>query len=268
MTSSEASGPRIVTLTTDFGTRDPFVGQMKGAILSINPRATLVDITHDVQPHNVEEGAFVIGSSYPYFPEGTMHVVVVDPGVGSGRRPLLIEASGHWFVGPDNGLFTHVLRRSRTSRALHLTEERFFLSPKSPTFQGRDLFAPVAAWLSKGVGAESFGPQVSDPVRFPVPEPVVQGRVIRGEIIYVDRFGNAFTNIMSELLARAGGGFTAEVRGRETAPVKCYDEGSYGILSCLVNSSGHLEFFVRQGNAAGLFGLARGDAVAVIMADG
>lgn len=266
MISSEASGPRVITLTTDFGCRDPFVGQMKGVILSVNPSARLVDITHDIEPQDIRAGAFVIGSSYSFFPRGTTHLCVVDPGVGSDRRALLVEAGAHCFVGPDNGLFSHVFAREKTWRAVELTEEKYFLSGRSSTFQGRDLFAPVAAWLSRGLDPSALGPPVRRPERFPVPEPSVREEGIHGEIIYIDRFGNAFTSIREEHVAGCRGAFTVRVRDREVTPVRCYAEGEEGALHSVVNSSGYLEIFARQADASCLFGLSRGDAVTVVPA--
>jgi len=268
MTSLEASGPRVITLTTDFGCRDPFVGQMKGVILSVNPSVTIVDITHDIEPHDIEGGAFVIGTSYSFFPIGTIHLCVVDPGVGSRRRALLLEAEGHCFIGPDNGLFSHILARSKTWRATQLTEGKYFLATESPTFQGRDLFAPVAAWVSTGLEPSAFGGPVDRLERFPVPEPAVQTDRIAGEIVHIDRFGNVLTNIRREHLAGLRDPHVVSVKGMKAAPVRFYAEGREGSLQWLINSSGYLELFVSCASAAGLFGIARGDAVTVVGSGG
>jgi len=255
---------RVITLTTDFGCRDPFAGEMKGVVLSINPRAVLVDFTHEVPPQDVSEGAFIIGSSYKYFPKGTIHVVVVDPGVGSGRRPVIIEADGHYFVGPDNGVFSYVLSYAKTMKAVHITNSEYMLSKDSPTFQGRDLFAPVAGWLSKGTRLEEFGRFIHDPVRFEVPLPETSGDNILGEVIYIDSFGNAITNIRKSDLTGAGGQFSVTIKDTAIYPLKFYAQASDSALSCLVNSSGHLELFVNRGSASKLFNIVKGDKVTVL----
>src|SRR5271157_3055772 len=183
------SDKRIITLTTDFGYKDPFVAQMKGVILSINPDVTIVDITHLIHPQDIDEAAYIIGSSFSYFPSGTIHVVVVDPGVGSERKALILEAGGHYFIGPDNGVFSHILKRPFS---LHrITEEKYMLSKASPTFQGRELFAPVAASLSTGLEPGEFGSPVEDFVVLSIPLPRVGRSAISGEVIYIDSFGNA-----------------------------------------------------------------------------
>jgi S-adenosylmethionine hydrolase len=280
---------RIITLTTDFGYKDPFVGEMKGVILSINPSVTFVDITHGIEPHNIEEGAFVIGSSYKYFPSGTIHIAVVDPGVGSERRPVIIDADGYYFVGPDNGIFSYVISFSEKMKVIHITEAapqkilRFFgnhilkgvftrgtMSPlwaiDSPTFQGRDVFAPVAAWLSKGVALEAFGCAIDDFKRFEVPLPKIGGDRISGEIIYVDRFGNAITNIRKSDLQGVGEKFSVEIKGKVVRPVKNYSQASDNSLYCLINSSGHLEFFVNMDSASRLYDISKGEKVTVYKA--
>ncbi len=255
---------RIITLTTDFGYKDPFVGEMKGVILSINPFATLVDITHAIEPHNAEEGAFVIGSSYKYFPSETIHIAVVDPGVGSERRPIIIEADGCYFVGPDNGIFSHVLSFSSMVKVIHATEERYMLSKNSPTFQGRDVFAPIAAWLSKGIALEAFGHTIDDFKMFEIQLPEIKGDIISGEVIYIDRFGNAITNIRETDLQRFGEQFCVEIKGRIIQPVKNYSQAAGRGLYCLVNSSSHLEIFVNMGSASRFFDISKGEKVTVL----
>lgn len=253
----------VITLTTDFGYRDPFAAEMKGVILSINPQAVLVDFTHAVPPQDVREGAFIIGSSYKYFPKGTIHVVVVDPGVGSGRRPIIIEADGHYFVGPDNSVFSYVLSYVKSMKAVHITNSEYMLSKDSPTFQGRDLFAPVAGWLSKGTRLEEFGRFIHDPVRFEVPLPETSGDNIFGEVIYIDSFGNAITNIRKSDLTRAGGQFSVKLKDTAIYPVKFYAQAPDNVLSCLINSSGYLELFVNSGSASKLFNINKGEKVTI-----
>jgi hypothetical protein len=258
------SHERIITLTTDFGYKDPFVGEMKGVILSINPSVTLVDITHAIEPHNIEEGAFIIGSSYKYFPSETIHITVVDPGVGSERRPIIVAADGHYFVGPDNGIFSYIMSFSEKLKVLHIKEEKYMLSEYSPTFQGRDVFAPVAAWLSRGIALESFGCTIDDFKRFEVPVPKVEGDKISGEIIYVDRFGNAITNIRKGTLQGLGEKYSVKIKGKIVRTVKNYAQASDKGLYCLINSSGHIEFFVNMDSASRLFNINKGEKVTVL----
>src|SRR5208337_4953307 len=254
---------RIITLTTDFGYKDPFAAEMKGVILSINPHAVIIDITHSIQPQDIAETAYVIGSSFSYFPSGTIHIVVVDPGVGSGRKALILEAGGFYFLGPDNGVFSHILHFSSPVHGIHITEEKYMLSKDSPTFQGRDLFAPVAAWLSKGLTPDAFGPSVKDFVTFPVPRSKVAHGAVSGEVIYIDRFGNAITNIRGDDLTSFDGNYGVEVNNSIIHPVKYYALAGENSLSCLVNSSGYLELFVNKGNAAEKYGIRKGDKVIV-----
>ncbi len=254
---------RIITLTTDFGYRDPFAGEMKGVILSINPAARIVDITHGIEPQDVEQGSFIIGSSYKYFPEGTIHVCVVDPGVGSARRAIIIEAGGHYFIGPDNGLFSHVVAFSRGAKAVHITEKKCVLDMDSPTFQGRDVFAPAAAWLSRGVKIGDFGPAINDFKRLAIPAPVIGKDYVTGAVIYRDRFGNAVTNITKSALSSLGESVSGEVKSKAIRLLKYYSQAEAGELACLVNSSGYLELFVNKGNAATMFDIKRGERVIV-----
>ncbi|HYO62786.1 MAG TPA: SAM-dependent chlorinase/fluorinase [Pyrinomonadaceae bacterium] len=186
----------LVTLLTDFGTADYFVGAMKGAVLAANPHAAVVDLTHDIPAHDVEAGAFTLAAACETFPEGTVHLAVVDPGVGSPRRPLVVAAGPHLFVGPDNGLFGYLYERHAGARVFHVTNAKFFRPAPSTTFHGRDLFAPVAGALSAGVVPEEFGPRVDDFVRLARPAPSrAHDGTLRARVIHVDRFGNCVTNI-------------------------------------------------------------------------
>ncbi|MEW5744047.1 MAG: SAM-dependent chlorinase/fluorinase [Nitrospirota bacterium] len=257
------SDDRIITLTTDFGLKDPFVGEMKGAVLTIHRPAILVDITHEITSHDIREGAFVIGSSYRYFPSGTIHVAVVDPGVGSERRPIIVEADGHCFVGPDNGIFSFPLSLFPDARVFHSTEERYMLAQESPTFQGRDIFAPVAAWLAKGTKVEELGPRINDPEVFSLPLPRIEGETVTGEVISIDKFGNAITTITKNDLSSFGDRYSAALNGTPVSPLKYYGEARDRNLHCLINSSGYLELFVALGSAAALFSIKRGDRVVV-----
>jgi S-adenosylmethionine hydrolase len=185
----------MITLLTDFGAADYFVPAVKGAILTIDSQALIVDITHEIIEHDIESAAFTLGACYRDFPAGTIHIAVVDPGVGSARRPIVIEAGGQLFVGPDNGIFSYIYTREPKLRVFHLNRSDLFRHPVSPTFHGRDIFAPVAAHLSKGMKPENLGDEIYDFVRFDLtePQPLSFGRV-RGCLIQVDRFGNCITN--------------------------------------------------------------------------
>src|SRR5271167_3357390 len=190
---------RIVTLTTDFGLSDPFVGIMHGVVLNIHPETTVVDISHAVHSYDLLDGALTIAQAYRFFPPRTLHVVVVDPGVGSRRRPIIVETDDYLFVAPDNGVLSLVKAREPKFCVRHITAERYFLQPVSQTFHGRDIFAPVAGWLSKGIAPREFGPEISDYVRLPFPVVKhVSANELRGVIVKVDKFGNLITNL-SEL---------------------------------------------------------------------
>ena len=255
----------IITLTTDFGLRDPFVGTMKGVILSICPSARLVDVTHDVEPQDVLGAGLALEAALPFLPEGTVHLVVVDPGVGSGRRPLAVRAGGHYLVGPDNGVLTPGFRGARWT-AVALTAPEYRLPAVSRTFHGRDVFAPAAAYLAAGVPLERLGPVVVDPVLRPIPGSRLDGDALVGEVLAVDRFGNLLTSIESaSVAALAGdGSIVVEVSGEPVAgPVDAYAAGADGRPAAIVGSSGRLEIFVRCGNASRTLGAGRGAAVRV-----
>ena len=185
----------IITLTTDFGYADPFVGIMKGAILRITPDLHIVDLNHGIPPQDIRAAALTLAASVSYFPQGTIHVAVIDPGVGSERRPIVIHSEGHYFVGPDNGVFSFAVKDKQSSRIVHLSNEAYHLQPKSQTFHGRDVFAPVAAHLACGVPLAEFGSPSEDWVDIPWPAVKRAGEFIVGEVLYIDRFGNLFTNI-------------------------------------------------------------------------
>lgn len=255
--------PPIITLTTDFGCKDPFIAEMKGVILSINPYVSIIDVTHDIEPFNIPEAAYVIGSSHKYFPSGTIHAVVVDPGVGSERRPVIIKVDGHLFVGPDNGVFSGILRDSQSAECVEISNDKYMIRKESPTFQGRDVFAPAAAWLSRGIGLSEFGPGLSLPVTIRIPGPQMTGHGLEGGVLYIDRFGNAITNITEKDLALIGKDYRIDFRGHSVSQAAYYAQAASGGLNVLVNSSGHLELFSFRGNAARLFGIKIGDVVSV-----
>ncbi|HMK48910.1 MAG TPA: SAM-dependent chlorinase/fluorinase, partial [Thermodesulfovibrionales bacterium] len=250
----------IITLTTDFGYKDPFAGIIKGVILGINPTANIVDLTHGISPQNIMQAAFAIEASFQYFPQKSVNVVVVDPGVGSVRRPIIVAADNRYFVGPDNGIFTRLYASAESFEVVHVTAEHYFLPSRSSTFHGRDVFAPVAGWLSRGVDILNFGELIADFVTIPIPAPASPSdNIIEGEVVYIDTFGNLTTNIhhlrMDEMaLTNGDKKHKVLVRGRE-APLKgFYSEPKDRGLYSLVNSFGYLELFVNSGNAASEFG--------------
>ncbi len=254
----------VITLLTDFGTADYFVGALKGAILSVNPSAVIADITHEVPPQDLEAAAFTLLASYRTFPPGTIHVVVVDPGVGSTRRPIVVSTGDQFFVGPDNGIFTYIYDREPSHQTVHVTAEKYFRQPTSTTFHGRDIFAPVAAALSKGVKPQAFGAAVTDEARLTIPlMPVVQkdGKV-EGRIIHIDRFGNCITNITREILQ--GTRATLLVKEKPVESFRSfYGENSDSELFAIWGSAGFLEIAVNNGSAALSLGVKRGEAVIV-----
>lgn len=254
----------VITLLTDFGTADYFAGAVKGAILSVNPRAVMVDITHEIPAQDIETGAFTLHAAYETFPAGTIHVAVVDPGVGSKRRPILVVANDQFFVGPDNGIFTYIYDRDPSHQTFHITSEKYFRSNVSTTFHGRDIFAPAAAALSNGVKPAELGPLIDDEVRLPQPlAPSLQknGKV-RGRIIQIDRFGNCVTNITRDFFD-SGKHTAVFVNGKTIRKVKEFygEDGAAKGLFVIWGSAGFLEISINGGSAAEVLRAKRGDAV-------
>lgn len=253
----------IITLTTDFGLKDPFAGIMKGVIAGINPNAVIIDLSHEVFPQDIRGAAFILSISAPYFPAGTVHAVVVDPGVGGDRRPLAIRAGTSFFVGPDNGVLSWAFRDSAPVAVRRIIRPEYAMPTVSATFHGRDVFAPAAAHLSAGVPIERLGPAVDDPVLLPFPLPETGDGEIRGEILYIDRFGNLTTNVRSEAVKSVREIIFGDARiGRVS---KSYDEGRRGELIVLPASSGFLEIAVNLGNAERQTGARIGDPVSVLL---
>jgi S-adenosyl-L-methionine hydrolase (adenosine-forming) len=251
--------PALITLTTDFGLRDPFVGIMKGVILAINADVELVDVTHQVESFDVLEGALTLAESYGYFPPGTIHVVVVDPGVGSERRPILVSTPDAAFIGPDNGLFSLVYEREAAVEVRHIIAEQYFRRPVSRTFQGRDIFAPVAAWMSRGKTPENFGPVIGDYIRMETPKPEHSGGVVLGSVLRVDKFGNVTTNFRPGDLPAS---FRLVIRNRAiTGLLSSYSAGNPGEVFAIVGSAGFVEISAREASAAAMLGARKGDAV-------
>lgn len=258
----------IITLTTDFGLSDPYVAMMKGVILSINPSAKLVDVTHQIGAGSVSQAALLIRETFPYFPEGTIHLAVVDPGVGSNRRLIALQVDAHVFVGPDNGLFWPVFRDCGGAKAVQLTQSRYFLPSITPTFHGREIFAPVAAHLSLGLSLESLGPSIRDLTKLAIPQPYVKEGVLCGQIIRVDNFGNLVTNIPSRELLD----FLESVHPRIEAGKlvirklsRIYADCEEGEPLALINSSNLLEIAVNLGRASEYIGLRNGELVGALV---
>ena len=257
------SGP-VVTLLTDFGTADYFVAAVKGVILTINPLASIVDITHEIPPQDIEAGAFTLLTCYRDFPEGTVHMAVVDPGVGSTRRAIVVNAGSHYFVGPDNGLFSYVLDREPSHQTFHLTAREYFREEPSSTFHGRDIFAPIAAALSKGVKPAKLGPRVEDAVRLPALTPVKRADgTVEGRIIHIDRFGNCITNLTRDDLPQTDGQKLLVKRRVIKAFRQFYadEDGSKNQMFAIWGSAGFLEISLNGASAAARLKVKRGDAV-------
>ena len=257
----------LITLLTDFGTKDHFVSSMKGVILRIHPQLSIIDLSHDITAHRIDEAAHFMQSCYRCFPDGTVHLVVVDPGVGTCRRALVVQAGRQYFLAPDNGVLTSVLAEHPQAEIREIKDFQHRLQPQGSTFEGRDLFAPAAAWLAKGMVFESFGPPVDIPVRIPVHEPVWRGAQLVGEIVSVDRFGNLISNITRRHMEEARvviGGRSLQIHistYRVERLVGCYSEGDTGRPFALINSNGLVEIFVKEGSAASTMGVGRGQRV-------
>lgn len=256
----------IITLLTDFGTVDSYVGAMKGAVLSINPDATIIDISHQIPPQDIMAGAFVLSHAAPFFPTGTIHIAVVDPGVGEKRKPILIETDRYFFVGPDNGIFSLALQNERIRWKIHLTNKDYFLGHISPTFHGRDIFSPVAAYLSLGIEPFLFGKKIKAIKRLEIKKPVRCSGKIIGQIIRIDRFGNLITNIDEGLLKSIfkNRRFKVEVCGNIIEKfVPTYSYAKKDEIISLIGSSGFLEIAMREKDISAELGMKRGDKVEV-----
>jgi S-adenosylmethionine hydrolase len=252
----------LITLTTDFGTRDGFVAQMKGVILGINPRARLIDVTHDIEPYSVLEGALVLKGISSHFPSGTIHVAVVDPGVGSNRRGIVLCTEDQTYVGPDNGLFSLIMSDNRACIMREIQNPDFMRPEPHPTFHGRDIFAPVAAQLSAGKPSEEVGPLVHDPAKLSIPTVGENAAGLEGAVIYVDRFGNLTSNIDKAMLSKIVGTVcvgNVTIQGLS----RFFGEVPEGETMALINSFGLLEIAVNKGNATKVLGIGKGEPVRV-----
>ncbi len=260
----------LVTLLTDFGDTDYFVPSMKGVMLGINSQIRTIDLTHGIPAHGIEQAAFFLKSCYEYYPDGTVHVVVVDPDVGSNRRTILVSTSRHFFLAPDNGVLSYIFQEETSVEVREIENKQYRLDSEGVTFDGRDLFAPSAAWLTKGQSSGSYGRLIYDYVILPDEAPKMNNRVLEGRIIYIDHFGNAITNITStdmdtfrSVTKQECAGLTVgnlSIRGLKTY----YGEGATGLPEILINSNGHLEIFVKQGRAVDRCGLHVGQKVELI----
>jgi S-adenosyl-L-methionine hydrolase (adenosine-forming) len=263
----------IITLTTDFGTNDHFVGALKGVIVDILPDAQIVDISHAVQAFDVLDGALTISQAYSYFPNGTVHMVVVDPGVGTARRPIIATTDGYHFVAPDNGVLSMVYAREERVHVRHITSDHYFRMPVSNTFHARDIFAPVAAYLAKQVDSHKFGDEIEDFVRFASPKPkTVDENRMRGVVLKVDRFGNLITNVRPEdapmLFAAEADAFKIVVGSKEITDIRnSYAEGAPGEVFGIIGSMGFLEIVANRAAAAQLTGAGKGSEVIIILGE-
>ncbi len=259
----------IVTFTTDFGIEDHFVGVMKGVVLGINPEAAVVDICNNVPPYDVLAGALTIGQAYSYYPAGTVHVVVVDPGVGTKRRALVADTGKYVFVGPDNGVLSLVCERQERVTVRHVTAEHYFLHPVSTTFHGRDIFAAVAGHVSRGVDLAKLGDTVTDYVRLQVPQIKLEDKRISGSILKFDRFGNIITNIgrraVASFVSAHPEGFLIRLGSIDISHLRsAYAQAAPGELFGIIGSMGYLEIAANRGSAAEISGAKIGDVVELI----
>lgn len=255
----------LITLTTDFGWRDAFVGVMKGVILKINPAATIVDITHGIPQGDLDAAAFALDQAYPFFPANTIHVVVVDPGVGSKRRILLLRAGDMYFLAPDNSVLKSIFARHDTPHCVSVTNSAYFLPHSSQTFHGRDIFAPVAAHFSLGVPYTDFGQEVTDYLRGDMTFPRKRGEKIVGEIVYIDHFGNCISNISK---ADFNPKEVMEINIREFQfehLSNSYAEHQVGEPLAIVSSHDRIEIAVRDGNAAQILNIKKGEPIEVVL---
>jgi S-adenosylmethionine hydrolase len=264
-----APAPRIVTLLTDFGLQDHYVAAMKGVMLGVNPRLSFVDISHLIPPQDIRSGAFRLGQAYPCFPAGTIHLAVVDPGVGTDRKAVVASAAGQFFVAPDNGILSWVFHRETKVDLREVTAEHYFRKPVSSTFHGRDIFAPVAAWISRDIPLHQFGPEYQTPVRLEFPAlKRVEGGLLEGAVLAVDGFGNLVTNLKPEDVPPCdpSGSWPCGIFAgrREIGRFRnTFGEGEAGEIFVIPGSSGYLEIVMRNGSAASALGLGPGSTIRI-----
>lgn len=262
---------KLVTLLTDFGHRDPYVACLKGVMLSINPNLKIVDITHEVPKFNIRYGALILKNVVAFFPPQTIHMAVVDPGVGSGRRAIIVETEkGYFLVGPDNGLLYPAAIEGGIKKVVEITNEDYFLKPASITFAGRDVFAPVAAYLTLGMPITRFGNEIDDMEKLLIPVPKFKGGNLEGEVIAIDSFGNIITNITQSYLIKklkVGNMISVNLKGKEVSLpfVKTYSDVPKGNLLALIDSFGYFEISINMGSAADLLKVEVGDKITLAL---
>jgi len=261
---------KIITLLTDFGLKDPYVSAMKGVILSICPDANIVDISHEIRKFDIRQGAYILAASAPFFPKGTIHIGVVDPGVGTIRKAIIIETKRSFYIGPDNGLLTLAALREGIREVVQITNKKYMLPRVSHTFHGRDIFASAAAHLANGVPIEDFGPPLEKYETLSFSEPHVRKNQVEGEIIYIDGFGNIVTNIYSEILEKTGINEGDKIKillndklEKVLRICKAYDEVKKGDFLAIIGSSNFLEISINQGNAAQKLNVKEGAKIVV-----
>ena len=264
----------IVTLLSDFGLKDPYVAEMKAVIIGICPKASIVDLSHQIEKFNIRMGAFVLASASPYFPKGTIHVGVVDPGVGTKRRPILVETRHSFYVGPDNGLLMLAAKKQGINHAYDITNRHYMLSHISKTFHGRDIFAPAAAHLALGLNPADFGPEIHNYAIPRFAEPQLSENELRGEVIHIDDFGNVILNLSAEDLAKApieiGSAIKLRFKNEKAIVLRfcsTYGEEQLGKPLVLIGSHNFLEISVNQADASKKFGTKAGDAVSIMPVD-
>ncbi len=265
------SRARTVALLTDFGLRDHYVGAMKAVIKNINQKAQIIDISHHIPPQDIYEGAFTLYAAYKYFPEGTIFIAVVDPGVGTRRRIACVQTPKYTFLAPDNGLLSLVLRKEKALLAVEVTNPKYFLPHISTTFHGRDIFAPVAGHISKGLKPIKLGKKIDDLYTSSFPNPVIGEKgVLAGEVIHIDHFGNLITNIEHAWASLLESGLSSiYIKERQITNLsRTYQEGQAGELLALFGSSGHLEVSVNMGSAREVLGCCKGDKLIVHYKEG
>jgi S-adenosyl-L-methionine hydrolase (adenosine-forming) len=252
----------MITLTTDFGLKDPYVAEMKGVILTLNPKAIIIDISHEVEKFDIRMGAFLLASATPYFPEGTVHLVVVDPGVGTARRAILVQTEQGCFVGPDNGVLMLAAQHQGIKHMYELTNPKFMLPKVSSTFHGRDIFAPAGVYLDIGVEPSLFGAEITDVVNPAYAAAQLRNGLIIGEVLHVDGFGNIITNVTKKQMFQVGE-INVKIRNLalKIAFGKTYAETEPKGIIALIGSHGFLEIALNQANASQKFGIKAGDEV-------
>jgi S-adenosylmethionine hydrolase len=259
----------IITLTTDFGLKDPYVAEMKAVILSINPKATIVDVSHEIEKFNIRMGAYVLASASPYFPKGTIHVAVVDPSVGTKRQPILIQTRNTCYIGPDNGVLVLAAKNQDIQNVYRITNRKLMQPKILGTFHGRDIFAPVAAYLAKGIAPEEFGPEISEILTPDFAKVTRRENLLVGEVMHIDDFGNIITNLGEKDLQKVKNKHEVNVKLKSTKLklkfCKAYAEVEEKQPLAIIGSHGFLEISANQGNAANLFKARSRDKVTVFL---